>query len=183
MDRLFFACWPSEDAARALSRMARELAARLQGRPVPDGKAHLTLVFLGEVPAGRQDAALAAAESVRGEPFTMSLDRLGAFHHAGVAWAGASVPDPALLALQGALEEALRLRGFDLETRPYKPHVTLVRRVGSVFRGETIDPIAWRATDYALVRSEAGTGRYTTMKKFGMPAGAGIQTGSPPTRG
>ena len=166
MDRFFFACWPAEDAARTLSRMARALAGRLEGRAVPDGKAHLTLAFLGEIAPDRVGAAIEAARSVSGPPFTMTLDRLGAFRRAGVAWAGASMPDPALLALQGALEAELRARAFELEARPFKPHVTLVRRVGVALREEAIDPVAWRVTDFALVRSEAGTGRYTTIGRW-----------------
>jgi RNA 2',3'-cyclic 3'-phosphodiesterase len=166
MARLFFACWPAEDAALALARMAQGLAPLLEGRAVPDGKIHLTLAFLGEIAPERGDLALEAAATIRGRAFSMVLDRLGAFRDAGVAWAGASMPDPALLALQGSLEAALRARGFALEGRPFKPHVTLVRRVQRALREASIEPVRWRATDFALVRSDRGTGRYETLERW-----------------
>jgi 2'-5' RNA ligase len=168
MARLFFACWPAEDAARALARLGGELATRLDGRAVPAEKIHLTLAFLGELAPERVAAAIGVASALRGDPFTLVLDRLGAFRNARVAWAGASAVDPGLVALQVLLEERLRAAGFAFEARPFKAHLTLARKVGRALREEAMPPVAWRVTDFALVRSESGTGRYTTMERWAL---------------
>ena len=168
MARLFFACWPAEDAARELAGVAAALAPRIGGRPMPEEKIHLTLAFLGEVPDERRAAAVEAALTVRGRPFSFVLDRLGAFRKAGVAWAGAAQPDPALVALQGGLAAALQARGFTLEARPFAPHITLVRKVEQPLRAETLEPVRWRVTDFVLARTEPGTGRYAIVERWGL---------------
>ena len=178
MARLFFACWPSEDAARELARLAPEVADRTGGRAIPADKIHLTLAFLGEIPVDRVGIAESVAARTRSAAFTLVLDRLGAFRRAGGAWAGASSPDPGLLALQSALAAGLRAEGFALEERPFAPHVTLARRVERALPDEPIEPIRWRVTDFALVRTEPGRGRYTDVRRWALG-----QTGSPPARG
>ena len=159
MARHFFACWPTEDTALALAGIAAEVAPRLEGRPVAGDKVHLTLAFLGET--DRVDEAKEIAAQVRGQPFTLVIDRLGTFRRAAVAWAGSSSPDPELLRIQAGLEQALRDRGFALEDRPFNPHVTLARKIRRARLDEPLAPLRWRVNDFALVRSESG--RYETI--------------------
>ena len=164
MSRLFFALWPDAAAAEALERIARELAPRLGGKPVPQAKIHLTLAFLGEVPAER--IAAAAAERVDGRAFAMAVDCVGAFRGARVAWAGCARPPAELLNLQSRLAARLREGGFDLEERAFTPHLTLARRIAAPLPREAIDPIGWRVSELTLMRSEAGTGRYARLEAW-----------------
>jgi 2'-5' RNA ligase len=166
--RLFFALWPTEDSARALEACASSLAERLGGRPMAIDKIHLTLAFLGEVPAERAGLAVEAGHAARGRAFSLVLDRLGAFRRAGVAWAGASRVEPELLQLQGSLAAALGHRGFVLEARPFNPHVTLVRKVERALRDEAVQPVAWRVSDFALMRSDPRGGRYEMLERWGL---------------
>jgi len=163
MPRLFFAIWPDAGAAHSLRALALELAARAGGRAMPPEKIHLTLAFLGEVGADRADALVDAAGEVREAPFAMAFDRVGSFRRARVAWVGTAEPPAPLLRLQAALDKALRARGFALEERAFTPHVTLVRRVERNVSRERIEAIAWRAQEMALVRSDPGSGAYSTM--------------------
>ena len=166
MPRLFFAIEPAEDALRALAKAAEALARETGGRPTPRDKIHLTLAFLGEVEDARIAAAESAGEATEGRAFTLVLDRLGAFRRAGVAWAGVSMPDPALLRLQGTLAAHLGARGFALEPRPFAPHVTLARKIERAPRDRAFEPVGWRATDFALVRSDTATGKYETLRRW-----------------
>ena len=168
MARLFFAIEPAEDALRSLAESAAALARDVGGRPMPAGKIHLTLAFLGEVGESRIALAEAAAEAASGRPFTLVLDRLGTFRRAGVAWAGASMPDPALLRLQGSLAAHLGARGFELEPRPFAPHVTLVRKIERPLRETAFEPVGWRVTDFALVRSNLVTGEHETLRRWAL---------------
>ena len=150
LDDLDAACAPLRPGREDLRWTSRELW-------------HITLAFLGEVGADRADALVDAAGEVREVPFAMAFDRVGSFRRARVAWVGTAEPPPPLLRLQAALDQALRARGFALEERAFTPHVTLVRRVERNVARERIEAIAWRAQEMALVRTDPGSGAYSTM--------------------
>src|SRR5205807_9577361 len=84
---------------------------------------------LGEQPG--PDEALAAGEALReGAPFEVALSGAGAFPNTArprVLWLG--VTDGALPLLQATerLRTALRQRGFTLEERSFRPHLTFAR--------------------------------------------------------
>ena len=168
MSRLFFAVWPDAAGAAALAALGGRLAGEAGGRPMPESKIHLTLAFLGAIDEAARLAAIETAKAMKAPSFDLSVDRVGSFRRARVAWAGISRPPPALLALQSTLESGLRDRGFELEERPFVPHVTLVRNAMRAVGGAAIDPIAWRVDALTLVRSETGTGRYVVEERWGM---------------
>jgi len=166
MARLFFAVWPDTAGAARLEKLAGELAIVSEGKPVPREKAHLTLVFLGEVSAERAQAASEAAMDVRFAPFALTLDCVGSFRGARVAWAGSLAPQVELAQLQADLAGRLAKRGFVLEDRPFAPHATLARQVRKAVPRARIDPVEWTIDAFTLVRSESGTGRYAVMESF-----------------
>ena len=170
MPRLFFATWPDDAARDALEKLSRQLELRAGGRPVPAEKIHLTLAFLGEVAPDRADDLVKAADKVREAPFDIVLDRIGSFRRARVAWVGTSEPAPGLLSVEATLREALRAREFDLEERPFTPHVTLVRKADKTLPREPTAPIAWGVREIALVSSEPGSGAYKTMATWPLKA-------------
>ena len=92
---------------------------------------HLTLKFLGEVAAGRQDelagALQRAAASCRA--VTATVADFGAFpdpRRPRVLWAGVS-PEAGLELLQHQVEQEFTPLGFPPEGRPFRPHLTLGR--------------------------------------------------------
>jgi 2'-5' RNA ligase len=166
MARLFFALWPGDDARAALASLAQDVALVAEGKPVPADKIHLTLAFLGEIPEARMPDVLAAAAGTRGKPFDLALDRVGSFRRARVAWAGTSDAPTALLDLQAGLAANLASRGFVLEERPFAAHLTLARKIAKPLPQASIPAIEIGAKELALVRTEAGTGRYTTLERW-----------------
>jgi 2'-5' RNA ligase len=168
MARHFFALWPDETAAGKLAEVGRDLAAGGGGRAAPREKIHLTLAFLGEIDADRVRDAAAIGARMRSPPLALLFDVAGSFRKARVAWAGCARMPEGLRALQLALEEALRDGGFALDERPYVPHLTLVRKIERPTERRAIGPIAWEARDLALVRSEAGTGRYVDVERWAL---------------
>ncbi|CAN5288780.1 RNA 2',3'-cyclic phosphodiesterase [soil metagenome] len=91
---------------------------------------HLTVAFLGALPAVRVDAARVALAGAAGAcpPFTTRLDgRLGSF--AGVLWAGV-VPDAGLEALAAEVRARLEDAGLPSGQRPFRGHLTLARARG-----------------------------------------------------
>ncbi len=166
MARLFFALWPDAPAAEELARLAREVARSAGGRVVALDKVHLTVAFLGEVAPERAADAGEVAASLPGADIPVRLDCVGSFARARVAWAGSNSPAEALMGLQFDLARGLRGAGFALEDRNFVPHVTLARRIVRTVPRAMIEPIGWDADRLALVRTEAGTGRYTTLEAW-----------------
>jgi 2'-5' RNA ligase len=164
--RLFFALWPDREAADKLAGAARALAELSGGKPVPRDKIHLTLAFLGE----RDDADLAraveVARPIAAQPVRITLDEVGSFRGARVAWAGCGRVAPELASLQSALEGALRGRGFELEARPFVAHVTLARRITRNVPRAPLPPVAWEAREFTLVRTQPGTGGYSILERW-----------------
>ena len=92
---------------------------------------HITLKFLGEVSAHREEEIKRALEaSVLGvSPFILRLGGFGAFpdtRRAKVIWVGCK-PPPALKKLQQQIETNASDIGFDRDKRSFHPHVTLGR--------------------------------------------------------
>ena len=116
---------------RALAQGAEALGrAGVQGRFTLPDNYHLTLVFLGET--DRRTEAEAALRQTGGASFPLRTALPGCFPRKGgdIWWLGVE-PAPGLLAVQRRLEGALRASGFSLEERPYRPHITLARKVRS----------------------------------------------------
>lgn len=168
MARLFFALWPDRPAREALAAHGKRIAESAGGRAVPTANLHLTLVFLGEVEPSRVASLHRAADEVEADRFGIDLDEIGCFPHAGVAWAGFRDPPPALLGLQAALADRLALQGLDRETRPFAPHLTLVRRIGAPVERQAIRPVAWPARAFSLVESNRHRGGYTTVAEWSL---------------
>lgn len=85
---------------------------------------HLTLAFIGETRNISGAASAVAACSAR--PFDLAVGSFGQFRD--LLWAGID-ENPALKALAESIQAELRKRGFAIESRPFKPHITLARRV------------------------------------------------------
>ena len=152
---MFFAVWPDAAARDVIAAMARDVVQRIGGRAPRPENHHLTLAFVGEVDADRIDALISiGAEAARAvAPFVLTLDRLGEFHHTGIAWIGANTPPAELERLVRALRDGLAAEGFPVERRRYRPHVTLARRCGTM-AAATIAPVAWRVERVTLIASE-----------------------------
>jgi 2'-5' RNA ligase len=165
--RLFFALWP-DDAVRAAMRAAFGAAVSAAGgRAVPDGNLHLTLEFLGAVAARRCDALETLGAALSFAAGVVELDRLDYWPRARTLVAAPSAPPASLLALQAALRQELGGLGFRVDTRPFRPHVTLARAVDA--RPALTPPcVAWPLRELALVESltAAGGSRYTPLARW-----------------
>ena len=168
MPRLFLAIWPDDAAAKRLSSLAADAAKRTGGRAVPGANIHLTLAFLGDVPEARVPEIEAIARSVTAPTFQVSLDELGSFRKAKVAWIGCSTVPAVLACLERDLTQGLRAAGFALDDRPYAPHVTLVRKIDRRLGPETAEAIEWRASAFELVRTEFGKGSYSRLAAYSL---------------
>jgi len=163
--RLFFALWPDEAMRQAMAQATRKAARASGGRPLPAGNLHITLAFLGSVPEGRlpQLAAIARrAAALCGEavsPATEEQHIEVAFEHleywraAHLLCAAPAEPPARLAALARRLQALLTEGGFAPDLKPFRPHVTVVRKVSRPGPAGRMHPVVWRFTELALVES------------------------------
>lgn len=90
---------------------------------------HLTLVFLGEISTDRLADIREAMDSVNVPPFFLHVGGFGYFRRNGgdIFWAGVE-RSKALMTLYHQTSTQLLNRGFRLEKRAYRPHLTLARQ-------------------------------------------------------
>ena len=129
--RLFIAINFPENTKDLLCRnISRLKSAAKQGRFTHRDNLHLTLVFLGEVEAKRLEDIRRVMGSVISSPFKLSIGSGGSFRRDGgdIYWQSVKASD-ALTELYQQLYDGLKSAGFRLESRSYKPHLTLGRQV------------------------------------------------------
>jgi len=102
------------------------------GRWVKAEGIHLTLKFLGEVPAEKLEAIhQAVGQACLGRaPFELAVAELGCFpnlRRPRVVWVGVREDTGQLAGLQEAVERELNRLGFPPEGRKFTPHLTLAR--------------------------------------------------------
>ena len=156
--RLFFALVPDDDVRAAFARRAVDMVRAVGGRAVPEANLHATVVFIGNAGAGEREALRGVLRRLPRDAFTLELDRIGAWRAARVGWIGTSRTPPALAALHAQIAADATTLGHAMEARPYRPHVTLVRRPARPLPEAGVEPIAWRVRRVALMRSESADG-------------------------
>jgi 2'-5' RNA ligase len=164
--RSFVAFDLSEDLRRQLDVQIARLRSRLQPgaiRWVPSENIHLTLKFLGEVPAERLPGIQEMLRRVASAypPIRMRVRGLGCFPKVSrprVVWVGVEDATGSLARLHRDLEEAFFQMGFAKESRGFHPHLTLGRVRRQIGQGqlrvlsETLETT--RVGDLGQVRAE-----------------------------
>src|SRR5512146_437325 len=164
--RLFFALWPDEAMRQAITQAIRKAVRTSGGRPMPAGNLHVTLAFLGAVPerrvpelaevaraaVGRLESTLAVPSSP-GESLELVFERLEHWRAAQLLCALPAEPPPRVAALARELQDALAGRGFAPDLKPFRPHVTVARKVMHASAAGRMNPVAWRFAELALLES------------------------------
>lgn len=152
---------------------------------------HLTLAFLAEVddPTRTELADRLGRAAARAAPLTLSIGAGGRFGDR-VLWARVRGDTERLRRLAGSVRAAARRSGLPVEDRPYRPHLTLARSVGTdlrpaVARLAGFEGTPWTASRLHLVRSRlgAGPGRtplYQPIEHWPLSAADGSPCPDPP---
>ena len=149
--RLFFALNPDDRVRREATEVQRNC--HVDGRAVPPENFHVTLAFLGMQDAEVIPRVCEVSAELVFRPCELTLDRLGRFKRAGVLWLGASeVPEP-LAAFQHGLVGALLEAGIGYDRKPWKPHLTLYRKMRTVPPTMDSVEVRWRLEGFSLVES------------------------------
>jgi 2'-5' RNA ligase len=172
----FFALRPGPEDAARIDAFARELLAAhgVAGKRVGPDRLHITLEAVGnDVGAAELDAACRAADSVQLPAFDLGFDSAVTF----------AAPQGPLVLLGGKEEGALggvhKLRtllgcamadqGFK-PPRTYEPHMTLCYDAHNRLQATRIEPLAFRAAEFALVKSHIGLSRHEVVRTWALTA-------------
>ena len=166
--RLFFALWPDEPTRQQLHRETRRLVRRCQGKPVAPANYHVTVAFIGNLPAERFDTIAAAGRATEFAQFELLFDRIGYWPRPRVLWVAPSRCPPALNTLVAMLWDRLCDAGLKREARAYQPHVTLCRKLGRPVEAKLANPVRWGVSSFVLVESVIVDGRssYQVVEQF-----------------
>jgi RNA 2',3'-cyclic 3'-phosphodiesterase len=166
--RLFFAAWPAPEVQRAMHELARHYQSECGGRAIPERNLHLTLAFLGNIERAGLAGLKACAAGISVTACDLAIDRVGYWRHNRIVWAGVDRCPAALPALAAALASGLRTLGYELDSRAYVPHVTLLRDARRTPGDPAVPAIEWPVRDFALVESvPRGQGRvYEVLRRW-----------------
>jgi len=178
--RLFFALWPDDQLREALRQATRKAVRASGGRPVPARNLHVTLAFLGSVAETDRASVEAAAAAVSEPAFAFALDRLKVWPRAKTLVLAPGSAGEGLARLHSTLWSGLGEIGYPRETRPFRPHVTLARKVATPGEMHLAAPIGWRADAFVLVRSvtDPGGAQYEVIGRWPL----GVETRRGPDR-
>jgi 2'-5' RNA ligase len=131
--RAFVAVEIPADLLEVLAVVQAELGRRgMRARWARAQNLHLTLKFMGSLPADQVDRVRAALCSAAAEhdAFGLTAEGLGVFpgmRRPRVLWVGLSGATAALVRLQRGLDDQLEAAGFSREARDFHGHLTLGR--------------------------------------------------------
>jgi len=155
--RLFFALWPDAETRARAEKAAGALLLSPAARLVPRESFHVTLAFLGEANAAQLEILrrIGSAQQARG--CTLRFDIHAYWPQPLAAVAIARKTPAALSELRMRLHRDLASEpSLNLDTRewPWRPHVTLARKVAQAPVPQAMSPFSWRARHFSLIRSD-----------------------------
>ncbi len=173
---------PCQEIVAALTQRLAALSRASLSR-TRRGNAHITLKFLGDVPARGPHGIEAVVQALSGvifAPFALRFAGGGFFPGPArprVVWAGMAEGAGPCRELAAGVERALAPLGFAPEARPFAAHLTLARVRDAGIGGDwpavqrLLDAAAWptvAVTAFTLFRSELGPDgpRYASLGDF-----------------
>ena len=164
--RLFFALWPDDQTRRELVRLCQSIEAK-GFRPVHPQKVHVTLVFLGNVDAISESLVKQSVTCIFAKPFSLIFDQLSYWRRPKILCLSCSQTPDEAKSLVAALNTEVEGCGLQVDTRPYKPHITLARHA-HYLPDISFEPIVYRADSFCLVEScsEPGGANYIVRQRW-----------------
>jgi 2'-5' RNA ligase len=166
--RLFFAFWPSDEFRAELEAATLCVVRASGGRPIPPPNFHVTLLFLGEIPAALLPVIQQAGAALAGSAaFQLEFDTVESWGRRVLCLTTSTAPAVAIdLAekLRASLNNPLK----HLDDRPYRPHITLARDLPRGLPSQPIEMLRQQVSDFALVESvrDAGGSHYSVLERW-----------------
>jgi 2'-5' RNA ligase len=150
--RLFFALWADAGVAQQFAALSSQFKFEHAGRLVDSKNYHVTVAFVGEVSNSRLETLRKIGWTLQARPFSMRFDALEYWQESRAIVAVVSDTPPALRDLWQGLQSAIGLK----TDMPFRPHVTLARKVAQATVHTAKSAIIWDAGKLSLIRSDTG---------------------------
>lgn len=98
-------------------------------KKVPAANYHVTSLFLGEVSNHRQDGLCNDIDQLAAKPFSICFDQLSFWSKPKILCLTASQPPTAATELADELFAIAKKNEMNPQQRPYRPHISLARKV------------------------------------------------------
>ena len=152
--RLFFALWPDAAVRSEIIRQFEQMPQfGMQAHNMQPNNLHLTLHFMGNVAADQAGCIQRAAQTIRVAAFDVQLDTVGYFRQPKIFWMGCSDMSAGMQALHQQLADALLPCDYRAESRPFTPHVTLLRKLSEPGEFIAFKSILWSVKAFSLIES------------------------------
>ena len=164
--RLFLALWPDAGTRAAISAWQEAWSWPPAAALVAAERLHLTLHFIGNVPR-EQLPRIVSGLKVEFEAFQFRLDRAEVWPNSVAVLQPQQTPRE-MTQLHRKLADALRELELPVESRPFRPHVTLARRARAAAPPARNAGVHWHANGgYVLAQSLPGGAGYEILDRFG----------------
>ncbi|HMK85878.1 MAG TPA: RNA 2',3'-cyclic phosphodiesterase [Steroidobacteraceae bacterium] len=162
--RAFFAALPDERTRERIASLSEALDLDKGSRRTPLENLHMTVAFVGEL-APEQIALLRElGAKQRAQQFVLRLDTYEYWAVPKIVVALASELPAALQALRAGLRDGLARSGLALDPKPFRPHLTLAKKVLQAPELQAMSEVAWRVRGFQLMRSvQAARGSVYTV--------------------
>ena len=165
--RLFIAALFPEKTVGELKRLRNLIRSSSDsGSFTPDENLHLTLAFLGECNEEEMKLAVRAVDQLEIDRCPVIISGIGCFSRDdGKLWFAELKRTRELMTLQTALTDNLRKLGIPFDSKKFRPHITLGRRVRGEMKACPVPPVSTSVTGVHLMLSERRDGRmvYTSL--------------------
>jgi 2'-5' RNA ligase len=152
--RLFFAVLPDAATRERIAAAADALPWVPPARLVPRENFHLTLAFVGAIPASRLPTLIEIGRAQRIERFSLRFDAYEYWPKPEVVVAAARTLPAALEGLWQQLHRELAKHQWALDPKRLRPHVTLARKVSQAPVFKAMASFDWPVTEFSLMRSD-----------------------------
>lgn len=151
--RLFFALFPERGIRDQLVETSKMFQTVKGVRPIPNDNLHVTLQFLGNVDENAYKCLEKKVFQTYIQPFKLCLNLYGYFKKPQITWLGSSSCPTELKRLVNHLNNIALQCGIELDEQPYKPHVTLFRKVQKAEFPDKLFDITWNVKEFHLLES------------------------------
>jgi 2'-5' RNA ligase len=165
--RLFFAVCPDHETRRSIVTAGRALELSEGSRCVPAENYHMTLAFADDVP-NAQAAELRSLRPIEVPAFTVLFDSYEHWPKSEVVVIAARQCPAALQELHQMLRAELARQGAEPDSQPFRPHVTIARKVVQPPVFQAMSQVTWTVSDFQLARSvrSASGSVYTVLDRW-----------------
>jgi RNA 2',3'-cyclic 3'-phosphodiesterase len=151
MKRLFFALCPDDITRQQCAKITQAIN-NGEARPVNPANLHVTLLFLGNIGTDKEIVLRQEMATILVPKITLHFKQLNFWKKPGVLCLTATDSSPELMALVDNLAIIARKLDIPIDERPFKPHVTLLKKAKELITLE-FEPVIWCSRSFCLVES------------------------------